>query len=481
MSEAITEYPALTLYIDGRFLGVEGRQYQEVRDPATECVLGRLPWAMREDIEEALAAADRAFATWRRSSTLERSDTLRRVSSLARARATAIAHAITLDNGKPLTEAIAEVLNAAEHIEWHAEECRRIYGRVVPSRDPAVRQLVVREPAGVCAAFSPWNFPFGQAMKKVAAAIGAGCTLILKGPEESPSAIVAMAHLLHDAGVPAGVFNVVWGSPPAISQQLIESPVVRIVSFTGSVPVGRQLAAMAASRMKRMNMELGGHAPVLVFDDADIDRAALLLARLKTRNAGQVCVSPSRIYVQAAVHDRFITALANAMGQVKVGHGLEEGVQMGPLIHDRRLQAVSELVKDATLHGAQLLTGGTRLEGPGHFHAPTLLVGVPAHARVMREEPFGPVAAVARFDAVADALQQANALPFGLAAYVFTNSIQTSTQVANALEAGMVNINHSGMAHPELPFGGVKDSGFGSEGGTESFDCFLVTKMISQI
>lgn len=481
MSEAITEYPALTLYIDGRFLGVEGRQYQEVRDPATECVLGRLPWATREDIEEALAAADRAFATWRRSSTLERSDTLRRVSSLARARATAIAHAITLDNGKPLTEAIAEVLNAAEHIEWHAEECRRIYGRVVPSRDPAVRQLVVREPAGVCAAFSPWNFPFGQAMKKVAAAIGAGCTLILKGPEESPSAIVAMAHLLHDAGVPAGVFNVVWGSPPAISQQLIESPVVRIVSFTGSVPVGRQLAAMAASRMKRMNMELGGHAPVLVFDDADIDRAALLLARLKTRNAGQVCVSPSRIYVQAAVHDRFITALANAMGQVKVGHGLEEGVQMGPLIHDRRLQAVSELVKDATLHGAQLLTGGTRLEGPGHFHAPTLLVGVPAHARVMREEPFGPVAAVARFDAVADALQQANALPFGLAAYVFTNSIQTSTQVANALEAGMVNINHSGMAHPELPFGGVKDSGFGSEGGTESFDCFLVTKMISQI
>jgi len=481
MSETTTGYPDLSLYIGGRFLGVDGREGQDVHDPATGRVLGRLPWASREDVEDALAVADHAFATWRRSSPLERSDVLRRAAGLARERAAAIGRAITLDNGKPLAEAVAEVLNAAEHIEWHAEECRRIYGRVVPSRDPAVRQFVVREPAGVCAAFSPWNFPFGQAMKKVAAAIGAGCTLVLKGPEESPSAIVAMAHLFHDAGVPDGVFNVVWGNPSAISRQLIESPVVRVVSFTGSVPVGRQLAALAASHMKRMNMELGGHAPVLVFDDADVDRAAVLLARLKTRNAGQVCVSPSRFFVQAAVHDRFVAALADAIGKVKVGHGLEEGVQMGPLIHDRRLQAVSDLVKDATLQGAQLLTGGTRLEGPGHFHAPTLLVDVPAHARVMREEPFGPVAAVARFDSIDDALRQANALPFGLAAYVFTNSIQTSTRVANVLEAGMVNINHSGMAHPELPFGGVKDSGFGSEGGTESFDSFLVTKMISQI
>ena len=475
------QYPELTLYIGGRFLKGDGRAGQDVRDPATFDLLGRLPWATREDIDAALAAAHRAFESWRRSSPMERSEVLRKAAALARERANDIGHGITLDNGKPLPEAVAEVLNAAEHVEWHAEECRRIYGRVVPSRNPAVRQLVVREAAGVCAAFSPWNFPFGQAMKKVVAAIGAGCTVVLKGPEESPSAIVAMARLFHDAGLPEGVFNIVWGVPGEISRQLIESPLVRVVSFTGSVPVGRQLAALAGSHMKRMNMELGGHAPVLVFDDADVERAATLLARLKTRNAGQVCVSPSRFFVQAGIHDRFVAGLADAMRRVKVGHGLEEGVQMGPLIHERRLQAVCELVDDAVQAGAQVMAGGSRLGERGHFHEPTLIANVPPHARVMREEPFGPLAALARFDTVDDALRLGNALPFGLAAYVFTQSIQTSTRVANELEAGMVNINHSGMAHPELPFGGVKDSGFGSEGGTESFDSFLVTKLITQI
>jgi len=304
---------------------------------------------------------------------------------------------------------------------------------------------------------------------------------VLKGPEESPSAIVAMARLFHDAGLPEGVFNIVWGVPSEISRQLIESPLVRVVSFTGSVPVGRHLAALAGSHMKRMNMELGGHAPVLVFDDADVEQAATLLARLKTRNAGQVCVSPSRFFVQAGIHDRFVASFADAMRGVKVGHGLEEGVQMGPLIHERRLQAIRELVDDAVQAGAQVLAGGGTLGERGHFHEPTVIANVPQHARVMREEPFGPLAALARFDTVDDALRLGNALPFGLAAYVFTQSIQTSTRVANELEAGMVNINHSGMAHPELPFGGVKDSGFGSEGGTESFDSFLVTKLITQI
>lgn len=474
-------YPELSLYIGGRFLGVDGHQGQDVRDPATFDLLGRLPWAAREDVDAALSAAHHAFQSWRSSSPMERSEVLRKVAALARERANAIGHGITLDNGKPLPEAVAEVLNAAEHLEWHAEECRRIYGRVVPSRNPAVRQLVVREPAGVCAAFSPWNFPFGQAMKKVVAAIGAGCTVVLKGPEESPSAIVAMARLFHDAGLPEGVFNIVWGVPSEISRRLIESPLVRVVSFTGSVPVGRQLAALAGSHMKRMNMELGGHAPVLVFDDADVEQATTLLARLKTRNAGQVCVSPSRFFVQAGIYDRFVAGFADALRGVKVGHGLEAGVQMGPLIHERRLEAVSALVDDAAQVGAEVLVGGQRLGERGYFYAPTLIANVPEHARVMREEPFGPIAALARFDTVDDALQLGNALPFGLAAYVFTQSIQTSTRVANALEAGMVNINHSGMAHPELPFGGMKDSGFGSEGGTESFDSFLVTKLITQI
>lgn len=474
-------YPELSLYIAGRFIGSEGRAGQDVHDPATAAVIGHLPWAAREDVDDAVGAAHKAFQSWRVSSPMERSDVLRKVAALARERADAIGHAITLDNGKPLAEAIGEVLNAAEHVEWHAEECRRIYGRVVPARNPAVRQLVVREAAGVCAAFSPWNFPFGQAMKKVVAAIGAGCTVVLKGPEESPSAIVAMARLFHDAGLPAGVFNIVWGVPADISRQLIESPLVRVVSFTGSVPVGRQLAALAGSHMKRMNMELGGHAPVLVFDDADVEQAASLLARIKVRNAGQVCVSPSRFFVQSGVYDRFAASFAAALRDVKVGHGLEADVQMGPLIHDRRLQAVRELVDDAQRCGAEVLAGGERLGTHGNFHAPTLLAGVPQTARVMREEPFGPVAALASFNTVDEALGFGNALPFGLAAYVFTHSISISTRVANALEAGMVNINHAGMAFPELPFGGVKDSGFGSEGGTESFDSFLVTKMITQL
>ncbi|WP_395321638.1 NAD-dependent succinate-semialdehyde dehydrogenase [Variovorax sp. UC74_104] len=474
-------YPELSLYIAGRFIDAQGRRTQAVHDPATLQPLGLLPWAEAEDVEAAVQAAHAAFAGWRRVSPLERSDLLRRVAALARERAPEIGRAMTLDNGKPLADAVAEVMNAAEHVEWHAEEGRRVYGRVVPARQPGVRQLVVREPVGVCAAFSPWNFPFGQAMKKAAAAIAAGCPIVLKGPEESPSALVAMARLFHDAGLPPGVFNLLWGVPADISRQLIESPLVRVVSFTGSVPVGRQLAALAGLHMKRMTMELGGHAPVLVFDDADVDAAVALLARLKTRSAGQVCVSPTRFYVQSGIHDRFAAAFADALGAVKVGHGLEDGVQMGPLIHERRFQAVQALVDDAQARGAELLAGGTRIGVQGHFHAPTLLANVPADARVMHEEPFGPVAALSRFDTVDEALQQANALPFGLASYVFTRSLQTATRVGDGLEAGMVNINHSGMAHPELPFGGVKDSGFGSEGGTESFDSFLSTKLITQI
>lgn len=474
-------YPELSLYIAGRFIDAQGRRTQAVHDPATLHLLGQLPWAEAEDVEAAVQAAHAAFAGWRRVSPLERSDLLRRVAALARERAPEIGRAMTLDNGKPLADAVAEVLNAAEHVEWHAEEGRRVYGRVVPARQPGVRQMVVREPVGVCAAFSPWNFPFGQAMKKAAAAIAAGCPIVLKGPEESPSALVAMARLFHDAGLPPGVFNLLWGVPADISRQLIESPLVRVVSFTGSVPVGRQLAALAGLHMKRMTMELGGHAPVLVFDDADVDAAVALLARLKTRNAGQVCVSPTRFHVQSGVHDRFAADFADALGAVKVGHGLEDGVQMGPLIHERRFQAVQALVEDARARGAELLAGGGRIGAQGHFHAPTLLADVPADARVMHEEPFGPVAALSRFDTVDEALRQANALPFGLASYVFTRSLQTATRAGDGLEAGMVNINHSGMAHPELPFGGVKDSGFGSEGGTESFDSFLSTKLITQI
>lgn len=299
-------YPQLGLYIDGEFVRGGGRHEQDVINPATHEVIGKLPHATREDLDRALASAARAFETWKKSSPLERSKVLRKVAELARARAQDIGRGITMDQGKPLAESVGEVVFCAEHAEWHAEECRRIYGRVIPARAEGVRQMVLREPVGVCAAFSPWNFPFNQAIRKISAAVGAGCTMILKGPEDAPSAVVALAQLFHDAGLPPGVLNVVWGVPAEVSKHLIESPVVRKITFTGSVAVGKQLAAMAAAHMKRSTMELGGHAPVIVCDDADIDAATSLLVPYKFRNAGQVCISPTRFYVQEGAYDRFV-------------------------------------------------------------------------------------------------------------------------------------------------------------------------------
>lgn len=474
-------YPPLTFYIDGEYVDGTGRHGQDVVNPATLDVLGRLPHAGAEDVERALRAAQHALVSWRRLSPLDRSAILREAARLTRERAPAIARNITLDQGKPLSEALGEVLSCAEQFEWHAEEGRRVYGRVVPSRHPDVRQLVVREPVGVCAAFTPWNFPLSQAVRKVAAALAAGCTLVLKGPEESPSAIVALVGLLHDAGLPRGVLNTVWGDPAAISSHLITSPIVRKISFTGSVPVGKQLAALAGAHMKRATLELGGHSPVLVFDDADIDRAAAMLAGFKVRNAGQVCVSPTRFYVQRKAYDRFVASFADALRAVRVGDGLDEGMQMGPLANVRRVAAMEAFVDDAVRRGGEIVVGGARIGTRGFFFAPTLLAGLDDGARVMTEEPFGPVVPVTRFDDVDEVLARANGLPFGLASYVFTESLKTAHRVSSSLEAGMVNINHFGMGGAETPFGGIKDSGIGSEGGTESMDGYLVTKFITQL
>jgi succinate-semialdehyde dehydrogenase/glutarate-semialdehyde dehydrogenase len=474
-------YPELSLYIDGKFMPAEGRPVQDVFNPSTQEKLGSLPHATRADLDAALAAAERAFKTWKNTSPTERSAILRKVAVLARERAKEIGRNITLDQGKPLAEAVGEVMACAEHAEWHAEECRRIYGRVIPPRNPKVRQLVVREPVGVCAAFTPWNFPFNQAIRKMVAAIGAGCTLILKGPEDSPSAVVALAQLFHDAGLPPGVLNIVWGVPAEVSKYLIESPIVRKISFTGSVPVGKQLASLAGLHMKRTTMELGGHSPVIVFDDADIDVAAEMLARFKMRNAGQVCISPTRFYVQEGAYERFLDKFVSVIGSLKVGDGLAEGVQMGPLAHERRVTAMESFVGDAVERGAKLALGGQRIGTVGNYFSPTVVTELPDDAKLMLEEPFGPIAPVTRFKTMEEALTRANSLPFGLAAYAFTNSLRTATAVSNGLEAGIVNINHFGAALPETPFGGVKDSGIGSEGGTETFDGYLVTKYITQL
>jgi len=473
-------YQDLALYIDGEFIQGGGRHEQDVINPATEAVLGRLPHATRADLDRALAAAQRAFGPWKKTSPVERSAILRRVAELTRLRAPEIARNITLDQGKPLAEALAEVTNCAEHAEWHAEEGRRIYGRVVPPRDPAVRQFVLREPIGVCAAFTPWNFPFNQAIRKIVAALASGCTLILKGPEDSPSAVVALARLFHDAGLPPGVLNIVWGVPGEVSTYLIESPVVRKISFTGSGPVGKQLAALAGAQMKRATMELGGHSPVLVFDDADVERAAEMLARQKVRNAGQVCVSPTRFYVQEKAYDRFLARFTDVIAAIRVGNGLEQGTQMGPLAHARRVAFMERFLDDADQRGAKVLTGGARMDGKGFFFAPTVITDLPDDAMLMVDEPFGPLAPVTRFKHIDEVLGRANSLPFGLAAYVFTNSLQTAHAVSSGLEAGMVTINHFGLGLAETPFGGIKDSGYGSEGGEETFDGYLVTKFITQ-
>jgi succinate-semialdehyde dehydrogenase/glutarate-semialdehyde dehydrogenase len=477
---ASVAYERLALYIDGEFLSGGGRREQDVHNPATGAAFARLPHATGEDLDRTLAAANKAFRSWRFTSPLERSRILRKVAELIRERAPAIARNITLDQGKPLAEALQEVTTCAEHAEWHAEECRRIYGRVIPPRAETVRQLVVREPIGVCAAFTPWNFPFNQALRKAVAALGAGCTLILKGPEDSPSAVVALARIFHDAGLPAGCLNIVWGVPAEVSGHLIASPIVRKISFTGSTAVGKGLAALAGAQMKRMTMELGGHSPVLVFDDADVEAAARFLARTKTRNAGQVCMAPSRFYVHEKAFDRFVDAFAGTYAGLKVGDGLAPDTQMGPLAHLRRVDAMQSLVADARARGAAVLCGGERLAGDGYFFAPTIVTEVPDDARLMTEEPFGPVVPVTRFRNTEEALDRANALPYGLASYVFTNSLATAHHVSNRLEAGMVGINHFGLALAETPLGGVKDSGMGSEGGTETFDGYLVTKFVSQ-
>lgn len=474
-------YPQLSLYIDGEFIHGGGRKEQDILNPASNAVVGKLPHATREDLDKALAAAARAFEGWKKTSPLERSKVLRKAADLMRERAADIGRSITTDQGKPLAESTGEVAACAEHAEWHAEECRRIYGRVIPARNPAVRQTVLREPVGVVAAFSPWNFPFSQAVRKVSAALGAGCSIILKGPEDAPSAVVALARIFHDAGLPKGVLNIVWGVPSEVSEHLLASPIVRKITFTGSTAVGKMLAAKAAAQMKRSTLELGGHAPVIVCDDADLDLALKTLVPFKFRNAGQVCISPTRFYVQEGVYERFVAGFVEKTQALKVGDGLADGTQMGPLAQQRRVTAVAGFVDDARERGASVLLGGAPMPGSGNFFAPTVIADLPDDARLLKEEPFGPVAGLLRFKALDEVLNRANSLPYGLASYVFTQSSRNAHQLSTGLAAGMVSINHLGLALAETPFGGINDSGMGSEGGVETFDGYLNTKFVTHL
>jgi succinate-semialdehyde dehydrogenase/glutarate-semialdehyde dehydrogenase len=474
-------YTSLEHYIDGNWVKASGAKTQEVMNPATSKPIGELAHASRGDLDKALAAADKGFKSWRKVSAYERGKVLRKAADLVRARADEIAKVLTQEQGKVFMEAKLEVQSAGDILDWYAAEGQRAYGRIIPARADGVRNMVIMEPIGPVAAFTPWNFPVTQAVRKIAAALAAGCSIIIKCPEETPGSPIGLVRALHDAGVPPGVLNLVYGVPAEISEYLIPHPSIRKISFTGSVPVGKHLNALAASHMKRATMELGGHAPVLVFDDADVEGAAKLMGAFKYRNAGQVCVSPTRFFVHDKVYDNFVGKFIDIAKNTKVGDGLAADTRMGPLANPRRINAIEAFVADAQDKGAKVEAGGKRIGNQGNFFEPTVLTDVPENARIMTEEPFGPVAVMLRFKETDDVLDRANKLPFGLASYAFTKDAKVATKVADALESGMVTINHFGIALPETPFGGVKDSGFGHEGGSEGLQVYLQSKFVSHL
>ena len=476
----MSNYPHVQLYIDGHWREGAAARKLPVLNPATGEVMGELACAETADLEEVAEAANRGFDVWRKISAFDRYKMMRKAAQLLRDRVETVAQLMTLEQGKPLAEARMEVMAGADTIDWFAEEGRRAYGRVIPARQMDVYQLVIKEPVGPVAAFTPWNFPINQIVRKLSAALAAGCSIIVKAPEETPASPAELIRAFIDAGVPAGVVNLVYGDPAHISTYLIAHPAIRKISFTGSTPVGKQLAAMAGQHMKRMTMELGGHAPVIVFNDADIALAAKTMAASKFRNAGQVCVSPTRFLVQEGAFNEFVDQFVMHAEKLKVGNGMEAGINMGPLANPRRMSAMQNLVADAAQKNGKLKTGGKALGTAGNFWAPTVLTELPLSARAMTEEPFGPMALINPFKTFDDAVQEANRLPFGLAAYAWTRSARTAQQIAASVQTGMITINHLGLGMPETPFGGVKDSGYGSEGGTEALEAYLNPKFVSQ-
>jgi succinate-semialdehyde dehydrogenase/glutarate-semialdehyde dehydrogenase len=473
-------YTELGLYIDGAWLNGTGRKGEDVVNPATEKPLGRLPHATKADLDQALEAAQKGFEVWRLTTAYDRAKVLRKAAELVRERHEQIARVMSQEQGKVYAEARIEVLTTADIIEWFAEEGRRSYGRVVPGRVKGVRQLVMHEPVGVVAAFTPWNFPTLTPARKIAAALAAGCSIILKASEETPGACVEMVRCFADAGLPAGVLNLVFGVPAEVSEHLLGADIVRKVSFTGSVPVGKHLTALAAKTMKRATMELGGHSPVVVFGDADPEKVADTIAAFKFRNAGQVCISPTRFYVQEQSYKKFVDRFTDYVKAIKLGDGLEKGTTMGPLANARRLDAMESFVTDAKNRGGKIATGGKRAANQGYFFEPTVITDVPDDSKIMTEEPFGPLAPIVPFKTFDEVVARANSLPFGLAAYAFTSSGATATAIGDALQSGMVGVNSVAISTPETPFGGIKESGYGSEGGIEGLEAYMNTKFISQ-
>jgi succinate-semialdehyde dehydrogenase / glutarate-semialdehyde dehydrogenase len=473
-------YPALvSLYIDGAWSAAIAGETLPVYSPATGEVIGQVAHARQADLDRALSAAQSGLAVWRKVTPLERAKILRKASALLRDRAAATARLMTLEQGKILAEATAEVERTADGNDWLAGEAERIYGRTIAGRTSNVTQMVLRDPIGLVVAFTPWNFPLFQLVRKTAGALAAGCAIIVKGPEEAPACCAELIRAYHDAGLPPGVVNLVYGTPAEISNYLIPQPAVRKVSFTGSTPVGKQLAALSGTHMKVMTLELGGHAPALVFDDCAVDATAAALCGNKFRNAGQSCINPTRFLIHTSIYERFVNAFVDTARAIKVGNGLDASTTMGPLANPRRVAAAEVLVADAVAKGAQLRLGGKRIGVIGNFFEPTVLSNVPVTARAMNEEPFGPIALMRPFDTMDEAIGEANRLPYGLGAYAFTRSISNARAVIARVESGMVSINHFGLGNPEAPFGGVKDSGYGFEGGSEAIEAYLQTRFVT--
>jgi len=472
-------YPDTRLLIANEWCDAEGGKTLDVVNPATGKPIGKVAHASIKDLDRALAAAQSGFETWRRTPANERANLMRKAAALLRERAGDIGRILTQEQGKPFVEARGEAIAGADIIEWFADEGRRTYGRIVPSRNINAQQLVMKEPVGPVAAFTPWNFPINQIVRKMGAALASGCSFLVKAPEETPASPAALLQCFVDAGLPPGVVGLVYGNPGEISSYLIPHPIIRKVTFTGSTPVGKQLASLAGLHMKRVTMELGGHAPVIVAADADIALAVKAAGGAKFRNAGQVCISPTRFLVHNSIRAEFAKALAAQTEKLKLGDGLAEGTTLGPLANARRITAMDKILQDARASGAKVLTGGVRVGSEGNFFAPTVLDEVPLTADVFNNEPFGPIAAIRGFDTLDEAIAEANRLPFGLAGYAFTQSIKNAHQLAQQVDVGMLWINQPAMPTPEMPFGGVKDSGYGTEGGPEAMEAYLVTKAVS--
>ncbi|HEX3364622.1 NAD-dependent succinate-semialdehyde dehydrogenase [Phenylobacterium sp.] len=474
-------YPEVLQHIQGSWAPGSDSHRRAVLNPATGEPLGEYVCVSKADLDRALAASLEGFRIWSRVSAFERCKIMRRAAGLLRERASEFAAILTLELGKPPAEAAIEVQSSADIVEWFAEEGRRAYGQVIPARADLVQQVLTREPVGPVAAFTPWNFPINQPARKISAALAAGCSVILKPAEETPATAMELVRIFLEAGVPPTVIGFVVGEPSTISEHLISSPIIRKISFTGSTAIGRRLSALAGEHLKRTTMELGGHAPAIVWDDADTPAAVRVLAAAKFRNAGQVCISPTRFLVHDSVFDAFSTAFVAFAKGLDVGPDAHAGGQMGPLAHARRLEAVDALVQDAVARGADLACGGRRIGNRGFFYAPTVLRDVPMEARIMNEEAFGPVAVLNRTRDVPAVIEEANRLDYGLAAYAFTGSAKLAATFGREIEAGMISINHSGLALPELHFGGVKSSGHGSEGGSEALEAYFNLKLVTTL